>query len=139
MPSRRQIKAAKKRKLNEGLRQAEERRLAEGAKRLKTMSTSFTMTYGSREGRKEAVGNKKSVLTLGVFRRETPNYPSLKVQDTVSANTLIKHQMSKEMIEREAKAQEEISKKKRRVAILFNKGGYQYITDETDLTTLGRK
>ena len=41
--------------------------------------------------------------------------------------------------EREAEAQIEIEKKKKRVAPLFNKGGYQYVTDETDPTTLGRK
>lgn len=41
--------------------------------------------------------------------------------------------------EREAAAQVEIQKKKNRVAPLYNKGGYQYITDDTDTTTLGRK
>lgn len=41
--------------------------------------------------------------------------------------------------EREAQAQVEIEKKKKRVAPLYNKGGYQYVTDETDTTTLGRK
>lgn len=41
--------------------------------------------------------------------------------------------------QREAVAQKEIEKKKKRVAPLFNKGGLQYISDDTDLTTLGRK
>ena len=41
--------------------------------------------------------------------------------------------------EREAAAQVEIEKKKKRVAPLFNKGGLQYIGDSEDLTTLGRK
>lgn len=41
--------------------------------------------------------------------------------------------------EREAEAQKEIERKKLRVAPLWNKGGYMYITDETDPTTLGRK
>lgn len=40
---------------------------------------------------------------------------------------------------RERIAQEEIEKKKKRIAPLFNKGGLQYITDDTDLTTVGRK
>lgn len=43
------------------------------------------------------------------------------------------------MMARELKAQEEIKRKKQRVAPLFNKGGLQYITDDMDLTTLGRK
>lgn len=40
---------------------------------------------------------------------------------------------------RERIAQEEIEKKKKRIAPLYNKGGLQYITDDTDLTTVGRK
>lgn len=42
-------------------------------------------------------------------------------------------------VERERIAQEEIEKKKKRIAPLYNKGGYQYLTDDTDLTTVGRK
>lgn len=34
---------------------------------------------------------------------------------------------------------EEIIRKSKRVGILFNKGGYGYITDETDIKTLGKK
>lgn len=44
-----------------------------------------------------------------------------------------------EMLEREQEALKEIEKKKKRVGILCNKSAYQYITDETDLTTLGKK
>jgi len=44
-----------------------------------------------------------------------------------------------EMLEREKKAQEEIEKKKMRIAPAYSKGAYQYITDDTDLTDLGRK
>ena len=43
------------------------------------------------------------------------------------------------MMDREKKAQEEIERKKLRVAPLYSKGGYQYITDDTDLKTIGRK
>jgi hypothetical protein len=41
--------------------------------------------------------------------------------------------------EREAVAQREIARKKKRVGVLVNKSGYQYISEETDLTTLGKK
>lgn len=41
--------------------------------------------------------------------------------------------------EREKAAQEEIERKKLRVAPLFNKGGYQYISDDMDPTTFGKK
>uniref|UniRef100_A0AB39CDQ8 Uncharacterized protein n=1 Tax=Pseudomonas phage HRDY3 TaxID=3236930 RepID=A0AB39CDQ8_9VIRU len=40
---------------------------------------------------------------------------------------------------REQAAQEEIEHKKKRTAPLWNKGGYMYISDEEDPTTLGRK
>lgn len=53
--------------------------------------------------------------------------------------TIKQKPLSKALKAREAAAQEEIARKKLRVAPLFNKGGYQYITDETDLTTVGRK
>jgi hypothetical protein len=43
------------------------------------------------------------------------------------------------MLEREIKAQEEIAKKRKRIAPLYNKGAAQYITDETDPKTIGRK
>jgi hypothetical protein len=41
--------------------------------------------------------------------------------------------------ERERAAAEEIERKKKRTAPLYNKGGYQYISDGEDPTTLGRK
>lgn len=44
-----------------------------------------------------------------------------------------------EMEEREREAQKEIERKKMRVAPMYNKGGYQYVTDETDPSDLGRK
>jgi hypothetical protein len=37
----------------------------------------------------------------------------------------------------EAAAQEEAAAKSRRVAIAYSKGGYQYITDDTNLEDLG--
>jgi len=40
---------------------------------------------------------------------------------------------------REQAAQEEIERKKKRTAPLYNKGGYQYISDSEDPTTIGRK
>lgn len=46
---------------------------------------------------------------------------------------------SGEMLEREKKAQEETERKKKSVAPLANKMGYQYITDPADAKTIGRK
>ena len=47
--------------------------------------------------------------------------------------------LTPKMQEREARAQEEIARKRLRVAPLYNKGGLQYVSDDTDLTTIGRK
>jgi len=44
-----------------------------------------------------------------------------------------------ELAERERLAQEELERKKTRVAPAYSKGAYQYISDETDLSDLGRK
>jgi len=44
-----------------------------------------------------------------------------------------------EMAERERVAQVEIERKKQQVAPLYNKGGLQYIPNDMDLTTLGKK
>lgn len=44
-----------------------------------------------------------------------------------------------EMAEREAAAQKEIAQKKKRVAIMVNKSVYQYISDDADPKTFGRK
>jgi hypothetical protein len=44
-----------------------------------------------------------------------------------------------EMAEREAKAQSEIRQNQKRVAVLYNKGTYGYITEGMDPKTFGRK
>lgn len=44
-----------------------------------------------------------------------------------------------EMGLRELKAQMELERKKKQVAPAYSKGAYQFISDETDLTDLGRK
>lgn len=43
------------------------------------------------------------------------------------------------MLEREQKAQEEIKRKKKQVAILYNKGGYQFPCGADDPKKFGRK
>jgi hypothetical protein len=56
---------------------------------------------------------------------------------TVPAN--VRAKLSPEMEERERIAQVEAKRKAKRVAPLFNKGAYQFITDDTDPKTIGRK
>lgn len=50
-------------------------------------------------------------------------------------------ELTPDMAEREKLAQQEISRKKKRVAPLYNKGGYQYVGDAPPeiIQTLGRK
>ena len=43
-----------------------------------------------------------------------------------------------DMLEREIEAQKEIKRKKKRVGVLCNKSGYQYITDDFDLKDMGK-
>lgn len=70
------------------------------------------------------------------FRRHTENYPSAKAMPVEPEQ---RKQVSEEMQKREQAAQAEIEHKKSRVAPLFNKGAYQYITDEYDTKDIGRK
>lgn len=44
-----------------------------------------------------------------------------------------------DMADREQEAQKEIERKKKRVAPAYNKGAYQYVTEETDPKDIGRK
>lgn len=44
-----------------------------------------------------------------------------------------------EMAQRESAAQEEVEAKKKRIAPMYNKGAYMLITEDTDLTTLGKR
>lgn len=59
--------------------------------------------------------------------------------NTTSTAPAARVELSPEMEERERLAQVEAKRKSKRVAPLFNKGAYQYITDETDPKTIGRK
>lgn len=71
-------------------------------------------------------------------RKRTPDLKSVGAVDRKFEAQLEKH-LTAEMQEREAAAQKEIARKRKRVAPMWNKGGLQYITDDTDLTTIGRK
>ena len=142
MTSRRQARAAKKRE--ENLRQAdrEKQKLKDEAVRLRTMESGLLgVTYGTTTGRfsmkTSHLSARPSILQPPVYVRETPNYPSV-VDFTVTEQRLAKR-LTKEMQAREEAAQEEIARKRKRVAVIAHKSAYQYITDETDLTTMGRK
>lgn len=80
---------------------------------------------------------KKADKDLSVTYRETPSvYPSL---TEVPVRVVLDTFPVEGYDEREAAAQIEIEKKKNRVGPLYHKGGYQYITDDTDVTTLAKK
>lgn len=66
-------------------------------------------------------------------------YPSLITTFTATTPVQKVKYDDPEMVRREQLAQEEVERKKKRTAPLWNKGGYQYIPDDMDLSTLGRK
>lgn len=72
-------------------------------------------------------------------RKRTPDLPSRGAIDPVIRAGERSKPLTAEMQAREDAAQKEIERKRKRVAPLYNKGGYQFVTDDTDLTTLGRK
>jgi hypothetical protein len=91
-------------------------------------------------GRSEKGGRikaKKPEKDLNVnYRHDESPYKSLTTTPTFEPEAIF---FEEGYEERERIAQEEIAKKKKRVGVLVNKSGYQYISEETDLTTLGKK
>ena len=129
MPSRRQVKAAKKRAENLARAERELEEIQANAHRLRTMVGGFSSS--------NKPGSKSKLLSPTPYRRETPLIPSATIKDTIRPSE--RKEMTPEMVLREEIAQAEIQKKKSRVAILYNKGGLQYISDEMDPKTFGRK
>lgn len=141
--SKRQLLADRKRVENLAFAEREDARLKANAQRLRTMSSGFV--YGVSTGRTS--GSKvntsaiprSNVLNPKTFVRETPSYPSL-VSVCSSPVTVKKFKaLSAEMEERERLAQEEIARKRKRVAVVAHKSAYQYLSDDMDLTLIGRK
>lgn len=72
------------------------------------------------------------------FIRETPHYPSHGItggRDACTKRPSVMDNLTQETPETRA----EILRKAASIAPAYNKGAYQYITDGTDPTTLGRK
>ena len=71
--------------------------------------------------------------------RQSDLIPSRNIVDAVAPKAPIKYEG--ELAEREAAAQREIERKKKMVAPLYNKGGYQYVGDASEeiIKNLGKK
>lgn len=69
--------------------------------------------------------------------RENQQYRSVDMKQGVAGNRSIMdpHNLNKESPE----TREAILNKSKRIAVAYNKGGYQYVTDGADLASLGRK
>ena len=76
-----------------------------------------------------SVNHYPSGLTLGVSKVEKAKFDPSELDDEAYADYLA----------REAEAQKEIEVKKTRVAPMYNKGGYSYITDDMDPKQLGHR
>lgn len=88
------------------------------------------------KAKKKLLKDSLAVVLSRNSNRLVSSYPSVAVDPV---KPVMRKRYVGEMAEREAKAQEEIKQKQKRVAILFNKGGYGYITDGMDPKTFGRK
>ena len=131
MPSRRQIRAAKDREKKAAQREAEEKKVAANWERLISMPSGFSRTAISGSG----------VLGAKVFRREViVNEGRTKQPLPAEAKPLMyEDSRQEEMRIREALAQEEKERKKKRVAVVCHKSSYQYITEGMDPKLFGRK
>jgi hypothetical protein len=95
------------------------------------------LRYMDTEGRERY--KFKPLKIVKVYRRdEGIEYPSAEPSKIVSISRKRAPKYEGEMLEREQKAQEEIAKKKTRVAPL-HKSNYIYISDGIDPAGLGRK
>ncbi len=83
--------------------------------------------------------NFKPLSQSTVYRRGFEENKQIPSVDTGKPGVLsVKSIMDPFNLKKEsAEVQEAIIAKSKRVAIAYNKGGYQYLTDDTDPTTLG--
>lgn len=99
------------------------------------------MSLFSKPVRKVKVTTNTKNKTIQDIVNETRNTDVKIVSGTITSPVLqqpVSYE-DEEMAKREQTAQAEIERKKLRVAPMYNKGAYQYITDDTDPKTLGRK
>lgn len=119
--------------ISKKLKQQEEfKRLEENYKRLVNMRSGLVV------GKPDPTAKARTLVVAMPVRREVKQLAG-KITQREHVAAKIEIEMSDEMIAREKAAQEEIEHKKKRVAVLYNKGAYQYITDEMDPKTFGRK
>jgi len=80
---------------------------------------------------------KELVLTKPAAYRER----EVKRLDTRAHHTYQKRteRYEGELALRELEAQKQLEEKKKRIAPAYSKGAYQYISDETDMSDIGRK
>lgn len=116
------------------------KRQAATRKREKAQEAALVAKLAKELGRSEKGGcikTKKPAKDLDVvYRQDVSPYKSLTtVPDDLQDSIFVEEGLE----ERDAIAKAEIEKKKKRVGVLFNKGGLMYITEEFDLKDLGKK
>lgn len=87
---------------------------------------------------------KRYALMLKTGERETASLSNkiagdcykTQIDDSRWRNT---YKDNEELKAREQKAQKEIDQKRKRIAPIYSKGNYQYVSDLKDITTLGKK
>jgi hypothetical protein len=81
----------------------------------------------------------RELKTKTVFRR--PGTQNIKSHETVGLAVCSRVSiMDQRSLEKESKeTRDAIVAKSKRIALMYNKGAYQYITDDVDLTTIGTR
>lgn len=130
MASRRQLKAAKERERRAQEKQREEEKLASSWSGIKNMPSGFQRSTLQGSGMLRDKSFRREVLINESGAKHTPREERRAVFD---------EERAEEMREREALAQQEIERKKTRVAIVCHKSSYQYITEGMDPKLFGRK
>lgn len=115
-------------------KEAEERKLAKEREFLR--GPLFSRKLRDKEGPRKPVKHFVEPIMANDGRNDHLSIVSVTEKLATTNKTQVKYKGDMERREREA--QKEIERKKKRIAPAYNKGAYQYITDETNPTDLGK-
>ncbi|WYW02663.1 hypothetical protein Peetri_00075 [Pseudomonas phage vB_PpuM-Peetri] len=123
-------RTTKKQREEQQAKQREEARLK------KERDHAFRPLFGTGgSGRKTP--NRLPTLETPVYAKDSKHVPSLITAKPF--NNQVPVQYDEEMSVREAAAQVEIAQKRKRVAVVCHKSGYQYVGEAEDPKTFGKK
>ena len=125
----------KKKRRGPSAKQLELERLKQNFKRLQSMTLGLSNPSSTATPRRKPLIEPPLRMKLDTSR----SIPSHSAPNADSKAKTTQPKLSREMQEREAKAQAEAKRRSTYVAVPYNKGPYMYVGPDSDPTTFGRK